>query len=206
MKTQLEIVARLRERRERDMLGFETSEYLRGLTKETLSQLDEFDPAKVGDWTPDYQTDEDVLGVAKDYVEFAYSKINGRRGISAERTVMHYVAWLWLVDSPIYDEMFRMYSENYHAYGREILNFIVDHYKWPKPERADFGAWEIAPTGKKFRDQYAEYELTNELWLTPKGWEVRQDFSEMNELTGAISFGEDKEAAYKYFNSINHAQ
>lgn len=132
MRSQDEIVARINERKDGDFLGFETSEYINALDYEhakpflndgvTSETWDRRDGALL--------SDDAVVKEMREYVDFAYEKINGERGISANRTVMHYIAWLWLIGA---DELLSWvdseYESNYHGYGRHIVDRIVKDMK-----------------------------------------------------------------------------
>jgi hypothetical protein len=126
MRTQDEIVKRFNERKSDDMFGFEIGEYLNALSHETalangLTKMtkDEWGESRL-------LSESGVREQMREYVDFAYEKINNERGISANRTVMHYIAWLWLVGE---DELLawveREYETNYHGYGRHIVDEIV---------------------------------------------------------------------------------
>jgi hypothetical protein len=131
MRTPDEIVARIIARRLRDPLGFEINEYVLALDYEHARAF--IRPETVAkDWgAPSYQSDEVVLERMQTYVDFAYEKINDERGISAHRSIGHYIAWLYLVGN---DEL-RAWVEkevdtNYHSYGRHIMDRIVTAYGW----------------------------------------------------------------------------
>lgn len=67
----------------------------------------------------------EILKEAKDYLSFAWDKCNNERGISANRSIDHYIEWFWLAGE--YDFSAKISSEfenNYHSYGRKILEMI----------------------------------------------------------------------------------
>lgn len=133
LPTMQEIVDRAKESVPRDPLGFETLEYLAYLDYEHLKRFKwdaEIDPREV---KPNELTREGVLARMENYMSFAYGKARGQRGISANRSVQHYIAWTWLAgDKELADRVLEEYTENYCGYGIPILNMIREHYGWPE--------------------------------------------------------------------------
>ena len=64
----------------------------------------------------------------KDYMEFAWSKANGCRGLSASRSIDHFEARLWLHGDDELCEKFR--QVDYGFYGKDKLIFICEHFGW----------------------------------------------------------------------------
>ena len=60
----------------------------------------------------------------RSYMDFAWEKANGRRGLSANRSLFHMRAWLWLEGVPWADEVF----DDYQFYGKPALVRICEHY------------------------------------------------------------------------------
>lgn len=98
-RTQEEIVARIKEAQERDVLGFEWQEYIDALDWNHLQQF----------LKPDHTLTEAIAGTpdadkvsdhAKGYVGFWLEKIEDERGISVQRATMHFRAWKWLLGHP----------------------------------------------------------------------------------------------------------
>lgn len=76
-------------------------------------------------WEKDrLKTKEDVLRKMRDYLDFAWEKANNGRGLSADRSIQHYIAWSWLIDEELHNELIRMYLEEYDDYGKNILKYI----------------------------------------------------------------------------------
>ncbi len=121
MKTQDEIVTRIRDRKGQDPLGFETSEYLDYLdfahAKEFLKP--EVTPEQWEEVYSKAKTPEDAI---KDYMPFAWDKANNCRGISASRSISHMIAWLWL-DKKDWSEI-----DDYEYYGKPQLLRICEEY------------------------------------------------------------------------------
>ena len=125
---QKEIADRLRARKDDDFFGFETSEYFLSLDRDHVREFAKED-ADLSDWEPSFVTVDDVKERLLDYMEFAWDKANGCRGISANRSVMHIIAWLWLMGgkyrafSDVVEEMF---ENHYEHYGKGILATVSE--------------------------------------------------------------------------------
>lgn len=128
--TQAEIVARIEERMKADMFGFEWHEYLKYLDFEHAKPYLKADTT-AEEWHPVPFTRDAVIREMEDYMEFAFDKANCQRGISANRSVLHYVAWTWLAgDNALSEWIDQEYGHNYCLYGKLILRHICDHYGW----------------------------------------------------------------------------
>lgn len=134
MRTQDEIVNRINERTKEDILDFETGVYipfldfehakpflLKGITNEQ--------------WVRIYivNSKENILSEMLGYMPFAWEKANDCRGISANRSISHFEAWLWLMDDGFLDEFNAI---EYEHYGKEKLKAICDKYGW------DYKLWD----------------------------------------------------------------
>jgi len=134
MRTQKEIIERAIDRQPDDFLGFEWEQYLRALTAESMETLRGTlleDDADLSGWEPDLVDNESVLKECKDYMSFAWGKANNCRGISANRSIMHYQAWLWLLGEDQFDALF----DDYEFYGKpqleKICTFLqIDPKQW----------------------------------------------------------------------------
>ena len=128
--TQSEILDRIAERKEGDIFGFEWHEYVSRLTFEKAKPFlkDDADPQ---DWKAAPSDRESVLREAEDYLGFAFEKANNCRGISANRSVMHYIAWTWLAgDREFSDLLSRAMDEAYQFYGKPLLVMVAEKYGW----------------------------------------------------------------------------
>ena len=124
MRTQEEIIERIYERTMNDLFGLETSEYIYYL------DFDHAKPFLKEGTTPDQwkAADKTPIEKIKDYMPFAWEKANACRGISANRSIMHIIAWLWLAEEQeLLDWVEREY-ENYEFYGKAILEKVCDHF------------------------------------------------------------------------------
>ena len=136
MRTQKEILERYREREGYDMLGFEVYEYPDWLTFENVKKLNILkEDITKEKWEKDYKkpAKENILERMRNYISFAYGKAEGERGISANRSIMHYIAWIWLLgDDEFLKEIEDDWNNNYNSYGIPILNKICETYRWDR--------------------------------------------------------------------------
>ncbi len=135
-RTQDEILNQYHARKDGDVLGFEVQEYLFHLDYDHVKEfLKEGVTEK--EWGLQPCTRDAVLAKMKDYMEFAWDKANNRRGISANRSVMHYIAWIWLAgDDEFFKEINSDFENDYHFYGKPILEKICKKYGW------DYSQWD----------------------------------------------------------------
>jgi len=129
MKTQQEILNRIEERKDNDFLGFEVSEYVDFLE---LKNAKEYLKKGVGEkkWNKvdKKPTRANIVKIMKDYMSFAWDKANNMRGISANRSIDHYTAWLWLLGDEKLRTKFK--ETEYEHYGKEKLIVICEHLNW----------------------------------------------------------------------------
>lgn len=93
MRTQEEIIERIKDRESADVLGFEIPFYMCLLTKENVRQFCKPDADLTG-W--DHKKAEAELDTqAKEYMPFWLEKIENQRGISVCRGTSHFTAWKW---------------------------------------------------------------------------------------------------------------
>jgi hypothetical protein len=124
MRTQEELIERYKSCN--DMFGFESNEYLSGMTVESLESLKGTHIKEDADLDLHvvlFKDDQAILDCCKSYMEFAWEKANGCRGISAYRSIMHYKAWLWMIGEDGWDDI-----EDFQYYGKDelvrICNFL----------------------------------------------------------------------------------
>ena len=132
MKTDDEILARIEARKGEDFFGFEIGDLLIrlpfNLAKPYLN-----DEAKEEDWKVAPRDRDSVLKEMHEYMSFAWDKANNCRGLSAGRSMCHYMAWVWLVGD---DEVFGDLTE-YEFYGKDNLVKICQHYGWDSSQWDD---------------------------------------------------------------------
>lgn len=123
MRTDAEIVARIEDRKADDFFGFETSDLIVRLPFEAAKPYLK-DGAPSDDWKQLPRDRESLLKEMLDYMPFAWEKANNERGISASRSMSHYMAWAWLAGDDFGDLL------TYEYYGKENLTRICEHYGW----------------------------------------------------------------------------
>lgn len=80
-------------------------------------------------------TRESVLEDMRDYMSFAWGKVEDHRGISAQRSVDKMTAWAWLLEDEALIEKIK--QAPYPMYGAPVLKVICEHLELPIPESAD---------------------------------------------------------------------
>lgn len=138
-KTQDEIVARINNRKGSDLFGFETSQYIDYLDFEhAIVFLKEGTTRR--QWRKAFKDTKPPVEAIKDYMPFAWEKANDCRGISAGRSIMHMIAWLWL-DGKDWPEII-----DYKYYGKPQLVRICKEYSidW---KALDDGKWRNSEDG-----------------------------------------------------------
>lgn len=138
MPSSAEILARFKERLPGDPLGFEVEEYVDYLSFQDVMSLAGIGIApKEGITEAEWEaarpklTREFMLAKMLDYMPFAWEKANGKRGVSASRSVSHYLAWTWLAgDRKFSARLDRKLATHYAPYGKPLLRIICKHYGW----------------------------------------------------------------------------
>jgi len=123
------IAERLSARNKGDFLGFEVNEYAGCLPYELVKPyLKEGVTAEEWNTIRAPRDRESVLKRMQEYMPFAFEKANSQRGISANRSILHYVAWTWLAgDGALSEEIENMEHE---FYGKPVLRKICERYGW----------------------------------------------------------------------------
>ena len=135
-RTHDEILERIELRRKRDLLDCEWPKYLDVLPYEKAKKyLQEDYDGK--DWVA--ISEDDIRENAIEYMKFAWEKANNCRGISASRSLSHYIAWLWLLGEDGFDDL-----DEYEFYGKPQLVRIceylgLDHKQWDNRVRVNSG-------------------------------------------------------------------
>jgi len=79
-------------------------------------------------WADTYKpvTLENITLAIKDYMPFAWEKANDCRGLSANRSINHMEAWIWLTaDQDLIDGL---EAVPYEHYGKEKLIFVCEKF------------------------------------------------------------------------------
>lgn len=137
MKTEQEIIDRIRKIKDRDFFGFESIDLI---TRLPFSSAKEFlKPETVeADWKQATMSPSEEI---KSYLSFAWDKANNCRGLSASRSISHFTAWMFLDGK---DEFLKYLEdeggEYYEHYGKGLLVLVSTLYDvdWRK---LDDGIW-----------------------------------------------------------------
>lgn len=129
MRTDAEILARVREIQAEDFFGFEISDLLIRLPFAAAREFLKADATEDG-WTVAPRGRDALLAEMDHYAEFAWGKARDHRGISANRSVSHYRGWLWLLSD---DDFGAIDWERYRNYGAPILKQICERFAFPVP-------------------------------------------------------------------------
>lgn len=142
MKTQEQIVERIEElgKNYQDLFGFQRGDLIEYLTFDNAKQFLN-DPDNNEDWTAASQDRDCVVKVIKNYLEFAWDKANNCRGLSADRSIQHFLAWTWLIDDDFYKELAESYDINYRYYGKPQLVLVSEKYGFDWKSH-DNGQWQ----------------------------------------------------------------
>lgn len=129
MKTVTEIKKKITKGFENDFFGFGVSDILGALPFEDAKEYlnEEFLSKQTAEeeWeSKRLKSDEDVKKAMLDYLPFACEKANDERGLSADRSIQHFIAWAWLYDEEFQRNIETMYNTNYAPYGKPILKYI----------------------------------------------------------------------------------
>ena len=124
MRTQEEILRRVKKIEKRDLLRFETNDLLGYLEHESVKPFLKKE-ARDKPWKPEKQ--KDVKKIMIEYMGFAWEKANNCRGISSSRSMSHYRAWLWIDGSP--EALKIIPAADYEHYGKNELCKICNYLK-----------------------------------------------------------------------------
>jgi len=140
MKTQEQIVERINQNKATDFFGFGTQDLIWSLDFEHAKPFlaDDFiKKVEAGEekWV-DLPTDESVKAEITKYLDFAWDKCLGHRGISAGRSIAHFVSWCWLIGD---DEAVAFLEDesNYVPYGAPCLAYLSKRYGFEMPDSED---------------------------------------------------------------------
>lgn len=134
MRTQDEIVARIREKR--SMFSFDAEVLVHSLdfdhAKEFLRE-ERIRPERANEeWNTTYPLSEEaVMKEFADYAQFAWGKAQDHRGLSANRSVDKLEAWTWLLGRD--DVLAASEAAPYPSYGCPKLKIICEAFGFPVP-------------------------------------------------------------------------
>lgn len=133
LPTQEQIVERIRERIDHDVLHFEIQYYFEYITHEQAKLWLKPD-SKAENWDEPKTLDrEAIIADMRGYMPFAFGKAHGQRGISATRSIYHYIAWTWLIGDTEFSKEIQD-DANYAPYGLTALRMICEKYGFKEEE------------------------------------------------------------------------
>ena len=88
------------------------------------------------EWVLKTADEDTVRALILNYMPFAWQKANDCRGLSADRSIQHMKAYLWLLGDELADRLAGMYE----YYGKPCLRAICEKYGWDW-KRWDDGCW-----------------------------------------------------------------
>lgn len=131
MKTQEQILARIKEVEKEDMLGFQREVLLNALNYEHAKSSLKPETTKEQWEEGAALTEEKLQAAAKGYLEFAWGKAEDHRGISASRSTEKMGEYIWLLGT---DEDYALYeATSYAMYGCPMLKAAAEFFKTPSP-------------------------------------------------------------------------
>ena len=113
-----------------DIFGFSAEALAEFLTFEEAKPLLK-DTATPDKWECEPRTREAVIRKMADYMNFAWGKVEGHRGISASRSVDKMRAWVWLLGDD--DALREIERAEYAQYGAPKLAVVCHRYGFPIP-------------------------------------------------------------------------
>lgn len=91
LRTQKEMVDKIREMKKEDMFGCWTGDLVTYLSFDNSKEfINPVDSEKRYEKFHREYTEENVTAEMKSYLKFAWEKANGQRGLSANRSLIHY--------------------------------------------------------------------------------------------------------------------
>lgn len=127
MRTDDEIIARIKEIEGDDIFGFERGDLLEVLSFEAAKPFLR-DDATADKWKAAARDFESAKLRILEYLPFAWDKANNCRGISAMRSLMHMRAWLWLMGEDSFIAERWPNGIDYEMYGKPDLRAISERY------------------------------------------------------------------------------
>jgi hypothetical protein len=107
------------------LIPFLDFEHARSFLKDEVT-AEEWEPTRLP------LTEEGVLAEMREYMEFAWDKVENHRGISANRNVEKMEAWVWLLGRD--DVLGRFLAAPYPQYGAPRLAQLCRDLSFPIPD------------------------------------------------------------------------
>lgn len=139
MKSDSEIIERIKVVKEAEFFGFETADLLVFLPFEKAKAFvaeDKRDELRE-DWVQQDRSSWAIEEMIVDYLPFAVGKAVDHRGISASRSVAHLRAWFWMLGR---DDIVEFIDDdyNYPQYGAPILKRAHEVFGVSLPDDSEF--------------------------------------------------------------------
>lgn len=137
MKTQEEILEKIKLGMITDKLGFGTIDLYKALDyKNMMSLIDPSDSRmmiyilseEIWEETR-LKSKEDIIDKIKYYLSQDEYKIVNDIGPSEDKNYPLYITWFWLIDEDFYNELIDTYMNNYGHHGINVFNKISDKLK-----------------------------------------------------------------------------
>ena len=130
MRTQKEIERRAKKQYKQDNTGFEWTMYIDYLSYDRAKRIVPTLPKDEWQKAHDFVTSTPIIKQMRDYLPFAAKKAMEGRGMSAQRSLRHYVAWFWLMGHDDMANAIEKYlMESYNNYGKDMLHTISEVLK-----------------------------------------------------------------------------
>lgn len=151
MRTQEEIVEGVKSNVLESFFGFATDDLVSALDFDHAKEF--LKPTATPErWAKvQEKTDEVIIGRIVDYMSFAIGKACDHRGLSANRSIEHFHAWMWLLGRDNEVDW-----ENYQNYGCPILMKICTIFEIDYKEFGDVESFERMAEGRKCSDDCME--------------------------------------------------
>lgn len=141
-KSEEQILAKLKEVKGGDMFGFKVEVLLQFLPAKIVQELFGFknpeeDMKKWEEEDREDLTEENVMKLFREYMEFAWGKAADHRGLSAGRSVEKLTMYAWIMGA---DELVKDIEDErieYAQYGCPILAAIATKFSLPIPTSSD---------------------------------------------------------------------
>jgi hypothetical protein len=126
-RTDAEVAARVKKLGEGDLLGFERSDLISFLSFDAAQEFlkDGITREEFENGRPTKATREAAIAEIADYIDFAVEKATNHRGISANRSISHFRAYVWIAGD---EDFARIDWNKYAQYGAPILSQIIELY------------------------------------------------------------------------------
>lgn len=131
--TQQELVDRIRQRAEEDLLGAEIPDYASYLDAEHARiAFPNMSKKTLQSWTQGQWSEADVVKRISEYLKHAFDWANRERDMESLRAFTHFVAWTWLLGDRGFSKLIEVIPWDH--YGKQHFRTIAERYgvDWKK--------------------------------------------------------------------------